>query len=124
MGCRILLPIAFLLSTFVFQACQTEAKDYSGDLIGHWDVTQAKREGKITTTLEEAYFEFSSKDEMILNLSGLPQRAKYSLNGSSFSVTGTNMDAQYNIQSMEGDSMVVTADILGKEFEFSLVKAQ
>ncbi|MEZ5055481.1 MAG: hypothetical protein R2879_00440 [Saprospiraceae bacterium] len=50
MGCRILLPIAFLLSTFVFQACQTEAKDYSGDLIGHWDVTQAKREGKITTT--------------------------------------------------------------------------
>ncbi|MEZ5055473.1 MAG: hypothetical protein R2879_00400 [Saprospiraceae bacterium] len=124
MGCRILLPIAFLLSTFVFLSCQPEEKDYSKELIGHWDVTQAKREGKITSTLEEAYFEFSSKDEMILNLSGLPQRAKYSLNGSSFSVTGTNMDAEYNIENLNGDSMVVTADILGKEFEFSLVKAQ
>lgn len=124
MSCRLILAFSIFFTAFGMQSCETDSTNYSGSILGHWEVVSAERGGKPTTTLQEAYFEFFPEDKAVLNLDGNPQEAKYALKGNTFSISGTNMDTKYNIVTLQGDTMVLTATIMNRDFVFRLLKAE
>ncbi|MCB0663551.1 MAG: hypothetical protein KDC24_12475 [Saprospiraceae bacterium] len=124
MSCRLLLTFSLFITGFVMQGCETDNNNISGTIEGHWDVVSAERGGRPTTTLQEAYFEFLPENKAVINLDGNPQDAKFKLGGNSFTVSGTNMDTEYNIETLVGDSMVLSATIMNRDFVFRLKKSK
>jgi hypothetical protein len=124
MSCRLFLAFSLLVTAFGMQSCETDKTNYSGAILGHWEVVSAERGGRPTTTLQEAYFEFLPKDKAVINLDGNPQDAKYVLRGDVFTVSGTNMDTEYYIETLQGDSMVLSATIMDRDFVFRLLKSE
>ena len=97
MPLRILLIGGFIaICTFLIPACDGEPKeDYAQKILGHWEVTEAYRNKKRTTTLDSAYFEFSLSGNAILNLDGTDQKATYSINEGKINIEGTSMAVSY-----------------------------
>jgi len=124
-GCVFALP--FLMLT----ACDSEppAKENFGEkIIGHWEVFEALRNEKKTTTLEDAYFNFEGEGKAILNLTGEEQNASYSLTENVINISGTSMDGDFIIEKVGGDTLVLTTKQTFNEipfrFIFNLKKAE
>lgn len=120
------LLIFFVLTSLAFLTqCSSDPNQFSEKLIGRWVVVSAARDGKITNTLQDAFFEFSPDGKVSFNLDGTTQNATYALSGSKFSIKGSSMDAEYTIKEKEdANSLDLIAQIRGYEFKFNLSKAE
>lgn len=113
-GLLLLLLIAF--------GCEPEpAKENLFDkVIGNWDVTQAIRNEKPTTTLEDAYFKFENDKTVILNLDGNDQSATFEMKGKTIKIKGTSLEGDFQILKLQDSSMILsTSKKIGKrEYNF------
>lgn len=126
-----IIGCVFVLQFLMLTACDPEppAKENFGEkIIGHWEVFEALRNEKVTTTLEDAYFDFEGEGNAILNLTGAEQKASYTLTENVINISGTQMDGDFTIEKVSGDTLVLTTKQTFNEipfrFIFSLKKAE
>ncbi len=119
-----IIGCVFVLQFLMLTACDPEppAKENLGDkIIGHWEVFEATRNEKTTTTLEDAYFDFEGEGKAILNLTGEDQIASYTLTENVINISGTQMDGDFTIEKVSGDTLVLKTKQTFNEIPFRFI---
>ena len=125
-----IIGCVFVLQFLMLTACNPEpAKENFGEqIIGHWEVFEAFRNEKLTTTLEDAYFDFEGEGKAILNLTGEDQTASYSLTENVINISGTQMDGDFVIEKVNRDTLILktkqTFNEIPFRFIFNMTKAE
>ncbi|NBC24179.1 MAG: hypothetical protein GVX78_01010 [Bacteroidetes bacterium] len=88
-------------------------------LTGHWELANAKRDGKSTRVLDNTFFEFT-RDSMQTNFPSKEGRYKYEKLNNEI-VTREDSPTFYTIQFLEGDTMTFSVDLRGYLFEMTLI---
>jgi len=94
----------------------------SSDVQGHWEVIAAKRNGKLTSTLKDAYFTFSPQQVLSTNIYGEPQDFNFELNDNNITQFG-DKENQYRIISLQNDTMHLGSKMHNYSFDFLAVKS-
>ncbi len=111
-----------VLSAVVLSACRKEDNKAAELIIGHWEVEEAFRNGRPTESLADLYFEFSPDGKISTNFSGVPEEGTYEIKGSKIAQRDTRLEADYNIESITADNLVLTTELRGYKFRFVLKK--
>lgn len=118
-----------LLSLLLFISiigCQTDSKKNASNaelILGRWDIQEANRNGRITESLAELYFEFYEDGSMRTNLTGASEQCKFELDNNNLYQRESKMDADYVIEELSDSSLVVSTELRGASFKFLLSKS-
>lgn len=77
-------------------------------IVGRWDLREATRNGKPTTSLDELYFEFYADGTIRTNFSGATESAQYRLEENRIIQRESSLDTEYEIESINDSLMVMT----------------
>lgn len=104
-------------------ACQdsqeTSRQEY---LLGRWELQQAYRNGQVTESLQELYFEFFQDGKMSTNILGAPETATYELEENELRQRDSQMDINYQIEELSDSLLVLTTNLRSYDFRFRLHK--
>lgn len=115
----ILLVIVLLFST-----CGNENTVEPSDLVGRWEITQAMRSGKMTTTMDQMFFDFKEGGELITNMAGQEETYQYALENNTIVQREGIIEADYEILHFATDSLVLRSTIRRQLFELTLRQIQ
>ncbi|WP_235295750.1 hypothetical protein [Portibacter marinus] len=102
--------------------CKSDNKsELNYELEGRWSIYEAYRDGDLTTTLEDGFFEFQDS-QLVTNILGSPISGVYKLEQNAFNHNSA-LPATYQIKSYNQDSMELETEIRGFDFLFKLHKA-
>ncbi|MEM9917006.1 MAG: hypothetical protein AAF990_02855 [Bacteroidota bacterium] len=90
-------------------------------LQGYWEVLAAKRNGKNTESLDDAYFQFQEDGQMETNIMGEPMIEAFTLEGAKITQAGAQ-ELLYMVERFEDSLMVLSTDISSYHFQFQLKK--
>jgi len=111
------LPL-FTLCILVLGCKSDNTVKKSYELEGKWDIYEAYRDGNLTTTLEDGFFEFQDS-QMVTNILGSPIDGVYILDNKSIQHE-SSLSATYHISNYSSDSMELETEIRGFDFLFKL----
>ncbi len=104
----------------IFSGCGDKEKGIN-NLIGKWTVTKAYRGSRLTETLEDAYFEFSSDTSFQTNIYNDDASYRYELTDNGFNqLTPDKVSFEANLTGI--DSLKLEATIRGNEFVFLAIR--
>ena len=117
--------LAIALSTiflvlFITISCVQESVQKE-DLKGRWLLYEATRDGQSTETLRDAFCHFMNDTMMVNNLLREEKEYYYSVKGGIIHQEGA-LDAEYNIENLTADSLVLSAEISEYKFKFFLLR--
>lgn len=117
---KLLSGLLLLVGVFLGCGPEKETENFAQEIIGHWDVTQATRNKKPTTSLEDAYFEFQADNNAILNLNGGEEPATFELDGKVIKVKGSALEGDFQILKLIDNKMILstTKKLNGLDFSF------
>ncbi len=92
------------------------------DVHGHWEVIAAKRNGKLTATLKDAYFTFHDANVLSTNIFGQPQEFDFTLDADKIIQSG-GQSTEYKIMSLHNDTLHLNSRMLNYNFDFLAVKS-
>lgn len=122
MNIKFLVPLCFLFVTLpLLESCKEPVRAADTSLLsGSWVVVNAKRNAKLTTTLNEAYFMFNADSTMQTNFMGEEITGDFKINGN---VISHNSDEKldYTIIDLSKDTLILSAKIMDYDFEFYLL---
>jgi len=111
-----------LLLVFLSFGCEPEkeAENLIQEVVGHWDVTQAIRNKKPTTTLEDAYFIFQADKKAVLNITGSEEPATFELKGKTIEIKGSALEGDFQILKLQDENMILSTSkkLNGMNFSF------
>lgn len=112
----------FYLNLFLM-ACQDDrAKISTQDLLGKFEIIEAKRNGEVTRLLSGGYFEFQNDTIMSTNIKGDTIKHLYQLKGHNLSTSGKDpMDFKLRMHSK--DTIILKSKIGKSDFEFLTIKS-
>ena len=116
------------LTTILLFSCGSETNTVNQVelLTGRWELTEGKRNGKVTESLRDTYFEFTSGGRMSTNLpikGGMD--SPYTIAENVITQTIVNdLTIQYAIQELTEKNLRLTTSLRGFNFEFSMEKKQ
>ncbi len=93
-------------------------------LIGHWELDQAIRNGKVAPTMEGTYFTFNDNNSMRSNMMGSDQASVYNLNDRVITQSSNGVKTEYLVENITSDSLRLTTTIQGFNFDLSMLKAE
>ena len=93
------------------------------NLIGKWDLREAKRNGEVTETLSGMFFEFRAPDTLINNMLGGYSVYQFVFDDQKISQTGS-FETVYDVLSFSDTSLVISTYIQGHTFNFDLKPAE
>lgn len=118
---RLIFAFAVLLT---ISACAEDAKALTGEeLQGNWEVTEAKRNGKLTRTFSNAYFRFGDNGQMETNFSGESMNGPYEIEEQTIIYNGPAGQV-YDIESWEDSTFLMNFEFQGFKFEFLLKRME
>jgi len=93
-------------------------------LVGHWDLVEGQRNGKVTESLKDTYFEFTSAGKMSTNLpirGGVdsPYEVK---DGEIIQTIVNDLKIKYKIVDLTSKNLKLTTTLRGFDFVFSMEK--
>ena len=109
---------------FGLMACDSDAAVKKDKIVGKWELAEAIRGGKIVTEqLEGTYFEFNKNNEMKTNLPVFisEQTSKFEIKDQVLKQLG-DRPIDYKIEMLEDQLLVISTDISGFPFKFTLKK--
>lgn len=92
------------------------------DLQGHWEIQSASRNGKATESMRGLFLEFGEAGKLNTNMAGMEESYSYELNGDQIYQRDGQLDADYNIETLSGDSLVLSTTLRSKEFRMVLAR--
>ena len=111
----ILFGIALLAS------CQSRQENDNQDIIlGKWEIRQAYRNGRLTESLDELYFEFFQDGKMNTNLLGMPESSIYAIKENQLQQREGQLDIDYTIEELSDSLLVLSTELRGYNFRLSL----
>lgn len=112
-----------LILSFLFVlGCKSEPVNNTDQLIGRWDIREAKRNGQATESLDQLYFEFFQDGNMKTNILGADEEATYELDNKTIRQRESQMPIDYTIESISDTSLIMNATINRFNFRFQLGK--
>lgn len=100
-------------------ACKNEVPYQKNQLIGHWTVFNAERDGKNTTLLNGAIFQFHSDGAMHTNWTGEESSGQFDLNENLVKFTSTE-NVAFEIGALNGDTLSLSTEVQGMRFILDL----
>lgn len=104
----------------VLYSC-AEDRNLHQELKGKWHIVEAIRNGKPTSTLQDAYFDFISDTSMVSNILRIDTEFLYSIEGNRIIQKG-DPHIEYQIVKLDTDTLKLKAKINEFMFEFITVK--
>ncbi|MEM1215680.1 MAG: hypothetical protein AAGJ82_08350 [Bacteroidota bacterium] len=114
-----------LLLSFVglASACGEEGAVQAEDLVGRWEISSAMRGGKVTTTMDQMFFDFGTDGKLVTNMLGQDQTFQYTLDGNTIQQREGVLEADYEIVHFATDSLVLRSTIRSQQFLLTLRQA-
>lgn len=115
------LSLFSLLGWLLLTNCGNEGVKEEKDLIlGRWEIQEAYRNGRVTESLAELYFEFFQDGKMTTNILGTPETATYELDGSQVRQREGQLDINYQVEELTDSTLILATELQGFAFRFSL----
>lgn len=106
----------------LFASCGTDKSTLTfNDISGTWSIASAKRDGKITRVLEGAYLSFLNDSLMNTNITGDTTDYKYTIKEQVIRQVGDPI-IEYQLESLQGDSLILNSIINDTKYNFLFVK--
>lgn len=120
-----LIASTLLLSlvSISFNACKNEPKIEQEDLLGRWELREGFRNEQKSEDLAGLFFEFFGDGKMLTNMSGATAEAQYELKKQTLLQRGGDMDADYQITTLNDSSLVLMTTLRDVNFRFVLGKS-
>lgn len=99
--------------------CKNEVPYQKNQLIGHWTVFGAERDGKSTTLLNGAIFQFHDDGTMHTNVTGEESSGQFNLKENLVSYSSTE-NMSFEISAMNGDTLSFSTELQGMRFILDL----
>lgn len=117
------LAYSLFFSTLLFTACTDDgaANAKLQQLAQRWEIREASRNGRITESLDQLYFDFTADGTLKTNLSGATETGTYEMNDDQILQRGTQIEADYNVVNLSDTLLVLTTKIRNSSFKFELV---
>lgn len=110
-----------VLFFFFFTSCKTEVTQLNKEeLKAKWTIVEAKRNGKLTSTLDEAFF-IISDSTIFHNLNGESLTSSYSLNKNVISMNDELIHSM-DIIKLLNDTLITKTKISDFRFDFTMIK--
>lgn len=103
-------------------ACNDDAAT-AEQLLGRWNVQAAERDHKPTETLMGMYFDFTSAEQLVTNITGQDTDYTYQVDGGKILQRGGPIEADYSIETITDTELVLTTVIRGKHFKMVFARA-
>jgi hypothetical protein len=100
-------------------ACKEEVSYHQDQLTGHWAVYGAERDGKNTTLLNGAIFQFRPDGTMNTNITGQESRGPFDLKENKVNFQGTE-NMVFEIGILSGDTLSLHTELQGMHFILDL----
>ena len=121
---RLIASTLFLsLVSIGIYACKNEPKIEQADLLGRWELREGFRNEQKSEDLAGLFFEFFGDGKMITNMSGSTAEAQYELKKQMLLQRGGEMDADYQIETLNDTSLTLIATLREINFRFVLGKS-
>jgi len=104
-------------------ACHEEVTYRKDQLTGHWAVFNAERDGKGTTTLDGAIFQFLEDGTMNTNITGQENSGHYEIKNTQINFLGPDK-MLFEIGTLTGDTMSLNTELQGYHFLLDLHRTQ
>jgi len=114
------LIVPILIGVSLLSGCEPEPQDTSS-IIGKWNVYDATRNGRRTTTLEDAYFNFVNDTLLLTNILREEQAFSYVYADDKIRVDGP-LKTTYIVSQPSGDTINLYGAIKGYDFGFFTVR--
>ena len=111
------------LVSISFNACKNEPKIEQEDLLGRWELQEGFRNEQKSEDLAGLFFEFFGDGKMLTNMSGVTAEAQYELKKQTLLQRGGDMDADYQITTLDDSSLVLMTTLREVNFRFVLGKS-
>lgn len=120
-----LIASTFLISlvSIGFNSCKNEPKIEQEDLLGRWELREGFRNEQKSEDLSGLFFEFFGDGKMLTNMSGSTAEAQYELKKQTLLQRGGDMDADYQISTLNDTSLVLVTTLRDINFRFVLGKS-
>lgn len=117
--------LTFLLLTTAlgsWMACTSDPSFQTDELLGRWEIEVATRDGQATESLAELFFEFQDNNQLLTNLSSVPELYQYEVDGSVIKQRGGAMDVDYMVEELMDGRLILTTELRNFNFRFVLNK--
>ena len=106
----------------ILLGCKEENSLQQSAILGDWSLALAKRDGKPTVMLQNAYLNIR-EDSLFTNLNerGEDVQSTYEISGNKIVQEGQRT---YHVEGLSDSTMLVFTEILGREFEMLFLKYQ
>lgn len=97
-------------------------KDSKNKVIGKWEIKEAFRNGKLTKSLDNLYFEFYEDGQMRTNILGAGMQANYDFsNGKIKQAAGEEgIELEYLVETVTDTSLILSTVLRKYNFKFNL----
>lgn len=114
----------FVIGIFLLFAsgCKNDTVDDTKNLLGRWDIIEAKRGGQVTESLDQLFFEFFQDGKMRTNILGATENADYSMENMTIKQRKSQLEIDYKVDSLSDSVLEMSTTINRYEFKFRLGK--
>jgi len=115
------LIVTFLFSSFCILSCSDDDIQ-EVDLLGEWEIASAFRNGKQTESMRGLFFYFMKDGQLATNMTGSEEVYQFDIDGSFITQRNGKLDADYTVELLTQDSLVLLTTLRSKEFRMILNK--
>lgn len=111
------------LSLVAVMSCKSDANkvDAEDAIKGEWEILDALRNGRRTTTLEDGFIAFDSMGILSTNILGTTTKSNFSIENNIISSDG-DFDFDFNIEKLSGDTMILSGQMRAFNMVFYLMR--
>lgn len=117
------IGVIIVTGIFCLTACKQDVSYNKDQLAGHWALYAAERDGKPTSTLDGAIFQFQDDGTMNTNVTGDEYSGPYEIQENKVTFQGTE-PMTFEIIAFTGDSLSLNTELQGKHFILDLYKTK
>lgn len=120
--------INILFSVLFFTSCGSDStdapinNDTQNKIAQHWELSTAKRNGRKTETLVDAFLKLQPNGTGTINIDGLPQSANWSIDESNLVISNTKseyLSTKYEISKFKDSLLVLNVKLKSTPFEMT-----
>ena len=112
-----------LLVVALAGSCEDDQVDHQADLLGRWEVITAFRNQMPTESLTGLYYDFAADGQLRTNMTGAEESYVYSLASNVLEQRQGTLDADYEIEALGADTLILRTELRRKQFRIILQKA-
>lgn len=103
-------------------SCSEEPENIQELLPGRWEIQQATRNGEVTRSLADLFFEFDSEGTMRTNLPVAKGESNYQLAGTAIEQNQDGNIIAYTVTAITDSTLVLQTELRSTPFQFELLR--